>query len=98
VTIRMNIFLTTILQCKTKNISNGPHDDDKYKQNKHEIQKLIYGLMFSDDRILNLCAFIYDMYFFVVLFFVCGCLFVYNIFTHVISYTIITFRWVEFVY
>lgn len=54
----MNILLTMVIQCKTKNISNGPHDDNKYKQNKHEIQKLIYRLMFFDDRILNLCAFI----------------------------------------
>ena len=33
----MNIFLTMIIQCKTKNISNGPHDNDKYEQNKDEI-------------------------------------------------------------
>jgi len=30
-------FLSRIIQCKTKNISNGPHNEDKYKQNKHEI-------------------------------------------------------------
>ena len=29
VTMSMNIFLTAIIQCKTKNISNGPHDNDK---------------------------------------------------------------------
>jgi len=81
-----------IIQCKTKNISNGPNDNDKYEQNKDEIYKLIYILMFSDDRILNYVVLFYDMYLFVVLLFACGCLFVYNIFTHVISYTIITFR------
>ena len=78
----MNIFLTAIIQCKTKNISNGPHDDDKYKQNKHEIQKLIYGLMFSDDRILNLCSFILRYVFFCCALFCVWLFVVYNIFTH----------------
>lgn len=33
----MNNFLTTITQCKIKNISNGTNYDDKYKQNKHKL-------------------------------------------------------------
>jgi len=78
----MNIFLTTIIQCKIKNISNSPNDDDKWKQNKHKLKKIIYKLMFSHDRVLNVCDFILCYVFFCCTF---GCLFLYNIFTHVIS-------------